>query len=125
LGPRRLEIHGRPSRSSSIDENLTLPVGATGPVFTIAGYAPIALQMMLVRYWHTHGEPPAIVTLPRGQVTIERTGRDRVAAAGGRQAELTRYRLSGLIWGREWGWFDDGGGLVAGGNGESGVDPFE
>src|SRR5262249_36828886 len=52
-------------------------------------------------------------------------GRDRVAAAGGRQVELTRYRLSGLIWGREWVWFDDGGDLVAAVTEDAEFDHFE
>jgi hypothetical protein len=32
--------------------------------FTIAGYAPTTMQMLMVRYWATHGSPADLATLP-------------------------------------------------------------
>ena len=32
--------------------------------FTIAGYAPATMQMLMVRYWAGHGSPAELATLP-------------------------------------------------------------
>lgn len=88
-------------RSDSTTTEALLP----GPAFTVSGYAPIALQQELVRYWDAHGRPDSLATLPGGIVRIEDRGTDTVAA-GGRRVALRRLGVAGLIWGRETLWFD-------------------
>ncbi|HJZ87518.1 MAG TPA: amidohydrolase family protein [Polyangia bacterium] len=123
LTPIALEIRGRTSRSSAINE-IVGPSSAPAPAFTIDGYAPIAVQMLLVRYWQQHGEPARLQTFPRGLVTIERRGHDQIESAG-RQVTLTRFAIDGLIWGREWLWLDDAGALVAAITTDAEFDHFE
>ena len=119
LAPLRFAIKGQTSRSSTIDDGVdiegdsariridsTVTTIARPPLgFTIAGYAPIAIQQAMVRYWQHHGSPARLATLPGGTVTISRRGTDTVTA-GGQQEILTRYSVAGLIWGRETLWFD-------------------
>ena len=75
--PVRLEIKGKTSRFSTIDKTLSAPVG-TAPAFPIATYAPISLQMALVRYWAQHGRPAGIARPTGGALTIEPRGSDTV-----------------------------------------------
>src|SRR5689334_3289766 len=61
LTPRAFAIKGKISRFSSIEDSVqgrsagsvTIPPGEN--FFDIQGYAPVSVQMMLVRYWHAHG----------------------------------------------------------------------
>ncbi len=39
-------------------------VTVTAPFYTVDGYAPFAAQMMLLRYWKTHGQPRVMRTVP-------------------------------------------------------------
>ena len=86
LTPQAFEIKGQTARPVSIDEALTIEAGKvhfrtrdkqsdlappSGPFFTIAGYAPATMQMLMVRYWATHGSPAQLATLPSGTVKIE------------------------------------------------------
>ena len=80
--------------------------------FTLAGYAPVSAQMMLVRYLARHPGADSIPVLPSGTVTVERRGTDTVRTATG-TAVLTRYSVAGLIWGRESLWTDPNGDRVA------------
>jgi len=80
--------------------------------FTMSGYAPTALQMMLFRYWQAHGHPERLRIFPAGTVQIEHRGSDRVEV-GQKQVSLERYIVSGLIWGREAVWLDARRQLVA------------
>ena len=83
LTPRSFEIKGKTARSVSIDEAVSIDngkvhfrtrdkqsdsVSPSGPYFTIAGYAPTTMQMLMVRYWATHGSPAQLATLPGGTV---------------------------------------------------------
>src|SRR5215208_4766397 len=85
--PRHFVVKGRVSRFSSIDQAVDVVSGdagrvrvrhdtvvrsatVLGPAFTIAGYAPVALQQALVRYWLLHGQPDSIATLPSGWVRV-------------------------------------------------------
>ncbi|HWY08635.1 MAG TPA: hypothetical protein VNY24_17365, partial [Candidatus Acidoferrales bacterium] len=88
LTPAAFEIKGKNSRLSAIDqavevqpENVRLRdrdkwTEAARPkqFFTIAGYAPATMQMLMVRYWATHGSPAELSTLPSGRVKIEPRG---------------------------------------------------
>ena len=119
LTPAAFGIRGRTSRSSRIDDSVvvgtdsirlrdgdawtTLPRPAT--FFTIAGYAPVTMQMLMVRFWASHGSPGELPRVPGSAVRIEPRGYDTVDAARG-PAILRRFTVEGLIWGRETIWLD-------------------
>ena len=119
LTPTEFEISGRNARTASIDECVE-----AGPekirvredkawreeprpekFFTIAGYAPATMQMLLVQYWKAHGSPAKLRTFPSGEVRIEPRGSDEIKI-GDKTEQLQRFTIEGLIWGRETLWFD-------------------
>src|SRR5271170_7719639 len=69
--PQSFVIKGNTSRMSDIDSDVELngsnatirrgketsSVAAPQSFFTISGYAPVAVQMALIRYWRAHGSP--------------------------------------------------------------------
>jgi imidazolonepropionase-like amidohydrolase len=138
LQPVHFEIKGKTSRISDIDTTVDVSGGtaliqegknsrkspARDAFFTIAGYAPVAAQMMLVRYWNAHGRISPLRTLPGGEVSIERRGSDTVHA-GRAQQQLERYSVRGLIWGREWFWTDSSNEFVALVSDDAEFDHFE
>lgn len=126
LTPESFSIKGKIARTSTIDTEITIS-GKTAAIregtatrqadvpsrfFAIAGYAPTAVQMMMMRYVAQHRVKGDLATLPGGTVNIEKRGIDRVPYGTG-TAELTRYIVAGLIWGRESIWLDRKGELVA------------
>lgn len=118
LTPRDFQIKGNISRFSSIDNavhgrtagNVTIPPAER--FFDIEGYAPVSMQMMLVRYWRSHGSPSSLKTLPRGEVQIQDLGAEKFSI-GGRQVELRKLSVRGLIWGMESIWLDAQDHLIA------------
>jgi imidazolonepropionase-like amidohydrolase len=139
LTPQAFEIKGRTARPVSIDEALTIDNGKvhlrsrdkqtdsdapSGPFFTIAGYAPTTMQMLMLRYWATHGSPAQLATLPSGSVKIEPRGTDTIHV-GDKDERLDRYTVEGLIWGRETLWFDANRNLVASITTDAEFDHFE
>jgi imidazolonepropionase-like amidohydrolase len=143
LTPQAFEIKGQTARPVSIDEALTIEAGKvhfrtrdkqsdlaspSGPFFTIAGYAPATMQMLMVRYWATHGSPAQLATLPSGTVKIEPRGQDTIHLTGkdgAKDEKLDRYTIEGLIWGRETLWFDENRNLVAAISTDAEFDHFE
>jgi imidazolonepropionase-like amidohydrolase len=108
-------------RQGNANANAGNPAGATqiavpGNFFTLAGYAPVTMEMMLVRYWLRHHLKGPLKLLPAGEAFIERRGRDTVTV-NGESITLDRYHLSGSKWGGGWGrqtlWFDSENRLVA------------
>jgi imidazolonepropionase-like amidohydrolase len=139
LTPQAFEIKGQTARPVSIDEAITVDAGRvqfrtrtkqsdsaapTGPFFTIRGYAPTTMQMLMVRYWATHGSPAQLATLPSGSVKVEPRGRDTVRV-GTKDEKLDRFTIEGLIWGRETLWFDANRKLVAAVTTDAEFDHFE
>ena len=139
LTPQAFEIKGRTARPVSIDEAVTIENGKVhvrsrdkqsdsaapdDPYFTIAGYAPTTMQMLMVRFWATHGSPPQLATLPSGSVKIEPRGQDTIHV-GDKDEKLDRYTVEGLIWGRETLWFDSNRNLVAAITTDAEFDHFE
>src|SRR5271170_7129005 len=136
--PRSFEIKGKNSRQTDIDEAVEVQsekirlrdrdkwTEAARPpqFFTIAGYAPTTMQMLLVRYWATHGSPAQLATVPRGQVKIEPRGADAVSIDG-KEQRFDRFTIEGLIWGRETLWFDANRNLVAAVTTDAEFDHFE
>ncbi len=126
LTPESFEIKGKNSRLSTIDEAVEVQpekvrlrdrdkwTEAARPAefFTIAGYAPATMQMLMVRYWASHGSPAKLATLPSGSVKVEPRGKDMVNV-NGKDESLDRYTVEGLIWGRETLWLDSSRNLVA------------
>jgi imidazolonepropionase-like amidohydrolase len=126
LTPESFEIRGKTSRGSTIDTSVeiegdsatiregkeTRRAAVPARFFTIAGYAPAAVQMLMLRYLAANNVKGELQTLPGGAVTVERRGADRISV-GGRTVELERYSVSGLIWGRESLWLDRERNLVA------------
>jgi imidazolonepropionase-like amidohydrolase len=136
--PRSFEIKGKNSRETDIDEAVEVQsekirlrdrekwTETTKPpqFFTIAGYAPTTMQMLMVRYWAAHGSPAQLATLPRGQVKIEPRGADAVSVDG-KEQKFDRFTIEGLIWGRETLWFDADRNLVAAVTTDAEFDHFE
>jgi imidazolonepropionase-like amidohydrolase len=127
LAPVSFDIKGSTSRISQIDDavevqpaKIRVRDGKTWTeqsrppnFFTIAGYAPVTMQMLLVRYWSSHGQPGALPAFPLGaSVRIESRGTDDVTI-GGQHVPLQRYTIQGLIWGRETVWMDSHQDLAA------------
>ena len=138
LTPAAFEIKGKNSRLSAIDQAVEVQpesvrlrdrdkwTEAARPkqFFTIAGYAPATMQMLMVRYWATHGSPAELSTLPSGRVKIEPRGQDAVSV-NGKNEMLDRFTVEGLIWGRETLWFDSSRNLVAAVTIDAEFDHFE
>ncbi len=138
LTPESFVIKGNVSRFATIDTSIDVKDGAatiregkesrqaTVPdrFFTLSGYAPVAMQMMLVRYLSSRNIDGPVITLPGGQVRVEPRGRDAIKV-GDKQVELERYSVSGLIWGREALWFDGAKQLVAAVTYDAEFDHFE
>ena len=138
LTPQAFEIHGKTSRISTIDQsievrpsNLRIRNGdrvtkAARPpqFFTIAGYAPATLQMLMLRYWSTHGSPENLPAPPDRRIHIESRGLDTISLEG-KSYSFSRYTVQGLIWGRETLWFNPHNDLVAAVTTDAEFDHFE
>ena len=119
LTPERFEIKGVKATEVKINTSVevrgrvadvregdrTRQVSVPERFFTLAGYAPVTLEMMLVRYWLSHRQKDPLKILPGGEAIIERRGADTVTV-GGRQVKLERYSLGGVVWGRQTLWLD-------------------
>jgi imidazolonepropionase-like amidohydrolase len=82
------------------------------------------MQMLMVRFWATHGSPAQMDTLPSGHVKIEPRGQDTINVDGA-DVMLDRYTVEGLIWGRETLWFDSSRKLIAAVTLDAEFDHFE
>jgi imidazolonepropionase-like amidohydrolase len=80
--------------------------------YTVSGYAPVSVHMMLLRYWTRHAVAGSIPTLFGSEARVEHRGVDKVRL-GGKNVELQRYAVTGIIWGREWLWVDPSKQVVA------------
>lgn len=138
LTPEHFLIKGKNARVVSIDE--AVEVGpeklrvrdrenwteAERPrtFFTIAGYAPATLQMLLYRYWAANGTPPELPVFPSGSLRLARRGSDTVRIHE-HEETFERVSVEGLIWGRETLWFDADGNLIAAVTVDAEFDHFE
>jgi len=130
LTPRDFQIKGKISRFSAIEDSvhgrsagtITIPPGEN--FFDIQGYAPVSMQMMLVRYWHSHGSPKILKTLPRGEVQIQDQGVETFTI-GSRKTPLHKLSVRGLIWGMESLWMDSQDHLIALVSMDAEMDHFE
>jgi imidazolonepropionase-like amidohydrolase len=138
LTPQNFVIKGKNSRLSEIDQAVEVEsktarlrdrdkwteVSAPAQFFTIIGYAPATMQMLMQRYWASHGSPAVLDTLPSGHVKIEPRSEDAIPVDG-KQVRLNRFTVEGLIWGRETLWFDANRNLVAEISTDAEFDHFE
>jgi imidazolonepropionase-like amidohydrolase len=130
LTPRAFAIKGKISRFSSIEDSVhgrtagavTIPAGEN--FFDIQGYAPVSVQMMLVRYWRSHGSPKTLKTLPRGEVQIQDQGIETFTIVS-RKIPLHKLSVRGLIWGMESLWMDEQDHLIALVSVDAEMDHFE
>jgi imidazolonepropionase-like amidohydrolase len=139
LTPVHFEVKGKNSRLSGIDRAVEVngeqirvrdreewKEGETPQqFFTVAGYAPVTMQMLMVRYWATHGSPKELAIYPEGRgMWIEPRGQDKISFRGKTEG-LQRYLVEGLIWGREWLWFNAKQDLIAAVTTDAEFDHFE
>jgi hypothetical protein len=124
--PQSFTIKGNTSRMSDIDSDVELSgsnatirqgkethtVSAPQSFFTISSYAPVAVQMALLRYWRAHGSPAQLTMLPAGEVKIQDRGLESIEVEG-HNIQMERYTVRGLIWGMETLWMDGKDSLVA------------
>lgn len=126
--PRRYEAWGKTSRSSSIDERITLEADGsfaqsrlgeapsrarpTSPFVIAPGYAPMLAQDLMLRAWVARGRPATMALLPEGTVTIEARGKGEYELEG-KRVTLEHVSVRGLVWGREDAWLDGDGRLAA------------
>lgn len=124
--PQSFNTHGSNCRFCPIDWDITIQgksahirrqqtastVAVPETFFVMSGYAPVGMQMAMMRYWQAHGSPAELAMIPSGVIRIQ----DRAAenfAMGGRTVKLRRYTVRGLIWGMETLWMDSDNSLVA------------
>lgn len=126
LTPQVFQIKGNTSRMSTIDAEVTVANGKAKirdgketrevdvpkQYFTIAGYSPVSIQMMLLRYWRSHGRPATLTTLPSGAVEIRDRGTETLTIHG-QPVQLERYSIRGLVWGLQTVWMDKKDDLAA------------
>lgn len=96
--PIQFEAHGRNYRPFSVDASFTATGREPVPFFTVAQYAPFSVQMMMLRYWLSHGKPKRMKQFPAGDdIEIVESGHDK---------DLTRYSIANVVWGRETVWLN-------------------
>jgi len=137
--PRRFQIWGDTSRSSTVNDRvlvsadaLTIEQGEAKRTerrperfFVGSSYAPMVLTEELWRYWKAHGSPQQLRVIPLGDVAFERRGEDAVTNDEGDPRTLERWTVSGIGWGRETLWFDGEGHLAAAKMVDAEFDHFE
>ncbi len=95
-------VSGARAAIRSLGDSSNIPVPKS--FFTIAGYAPLELQVLLVRYWETHGKPERIAIAPGDStaiVRIEDLGSARMLLSESPNISFKRYAIDGVAWGRE------------------------
>jgi hypothetical protein len=95
-------VNGRRAMVKSLGDSSDVPIPKYS--FVIAGYAPLEMQALLVRYWETHDRPRTIGIVPGDPVApviVEDLGAASFHFADGRTIPLHRYSIDGVAWGRE------------------------
>lgn len=123
--PIAYRIRGGTSRFSTVNDSVVFDgktvhmkvddssyrTSMEGLYFPIAGYSPATAQMLLIQYWKRHRFPEKIFTPPFGAVHISEDGKDTFTTQK-KMIVLTRYHITGLIWGNELLWIDGDGRLA-------------
>src|SRR6185312_8672226 len=108
LTPTYFDVHGKVYRPFSVSATVT-PGPQTRPFFTVDSYAPLSVQMMMLRYWLAHWRPAALRQLPAGDdIHIREVGTDHAGATS-----LRRFAVDNIVWGKEALWLDPHQNLAA------------
>ena len=124
--PQSFVISGKTSRMSATDTEVkisngsatirqgkeTRTVAVPKTFFTISGYAPVAVQMEMMRYWRAHGQPAQMDDAADRRSRIQDRGSETIADQRTR-VQVERYTVQGLIWGMETLWMDSSNNLAA------------
>jgi imidazolonepropionase-like amidohydrolase len=124
--PVYFKIKGSTSRFSVIDSEVSIRQDSAtirtngqskqekfaAPFFCIGGYSPVAMQMLMIRFWKENQKPKVLAVYPEGDIRIEFSGHDTVMVENAKVV-LDRYFVKGLIWGNETLWTDSSGNLIA------------
>jgi imidazolonepropionase-like amidohydrolase len=73
--------------------------------FTIQGASPYTVQMVMMRYWLSHGKPASLPVTGGDPVKIAHVGQDTIFSGGG-PVKLERYTVGNLMFGREILWMN-------------------
>ena len=95
-------VEGKRAIVRSLGDSTTIAVPRA--FSAVAGYAPLEIQALLVRYWQSHGRPKSIATAPgdsTASAIIEDLGEARLTFAERETVALRRYAIDGVAWGRE------------------------
>ncbi len=124
--PVYFKIKGKTSRSSVVDSEVVISNDSASirvneqlrkitirkSYFTISGYSPVSVQMLLIKYWKENNKPESLHVYPNGDLKIKLDGYDTITQGNDKRI-LERYFIKGLIWGSETIWTDTSGKLVA------------
>jgi hypothetical protein len=113
-GPYTAEIRGGVATVQEL--GTSREVAASDRYFAIYGASPVAVQMVMIRYWKAHGRPEQLSVLRTSSaaepIQIERAGQDSISV-NGRSVALERYTIANLTFGREIIWMNARGDLGA------------
>ena len=127
--PLAFTARGKTYRFVNVDSQVTID-GATAIVradgtearvaidpsfYTVDGYAPFSAQMLMLRYWKSHGRPRIMHTVPGMPVNdvVVEAGKPEALRVGGKTVMLEPFAVDGVVWGRETLWLDADGSLAA------------
>lgn len=105
------------SGTATVREGETSRSASPAPRYFVGFSAsPVSVQMMMVRYWSSHGKPAAMEILRAApgapDVEIEAVGTDNISVDG-RSIALTRYTIANIVFGKEILWMNAQGQLAA------------
>jgi len=101
-------------REDESSREITLP-----PKYFVGfGYTPASVQMMMMRYWRSHGEPSSLPILRANPAADAAAAEIRLAGhdslkIDGKTVSLNRYTVANIVFGRETLWLDQQGQLAA------------
>jgi imidazolonepropionase-like amidohydrolase len=94
----------------------TRAISPAAKYFVGFGASPVSVQMMMLRYWASHGKPTGLEILRAvpgaPDVEIEAVGSDNIIVEG-RPVALTRYTIANIVFGKEILWMNQQGQLAA------------
>src|SRR5207302_175788 len=111
-----VEIHTATAmvREDESSREITLP-----PQYFVGfGYTPASVQMMMMRYWRSHGAPRNLTILRANPAADAAAAQIRFAGhdslkIDGKTVPLTRYTVANIVFGREILWLNPQGELAA------------
>jgi imidazolonepropionase-like amidohydrolase len=132
FSPLGLEVQSKNSPTSTTVSSVE--IGATAAVvredevhreialppsyFVGFGYTPASVQMMMMRYWRSHGQPSRLPILRANPAADDAPGQIRLAGhdslkINGKTVPLVRYTVANIVFGREILWLNQQGELAA------------